>query len=80
MTPVVTCSSATSCWCVVVAGWMARLRTSPTLARWLCSSSESTNFWPASRPPLMPNETIAPWPFGRYFFARSFHGLDARPG
>ena len=24
--------------------------------------------------------TIAPHPFGRYFFARAFHGLDARPG
>ena len=56
VTPVVTCSSASSCWWVVVAGWMARLRTSPTLARWLCSSSASTNFWPASRPPSMPND------------------------
>ena len=45
-----------SCWCVVVAGWIARLRTSPTLARWLCSSSASTNFWPASSPPSMPND------------------------
>ena len=25
---------------------------------------------PASMPPLMPNATIAPGPFGRYFFAR----------
>ena len=36
--------------------------------------------WPASSPPLMPNATIAPCPFGRYFFARSFHRLDASPG
>ena len=33
VTPVLTCSAASSCECVVVAGWIARLRTSPTFAR-----------------------------------------------
>ena len=33
VTPAVTCSASVSCEWVVEAGWMARLRTSPTLAR-----------------------------------------------
>ncbi len=41
-TPVVTCSCSVSWECVVEAGWMARLRTSPMLATWLCSSRAST--------------------------------------
>ena len=71
VTPVATCSWASSCECVVVAGWMARLRTSPTLARWLCSSSASTNFVPASRPPLIPNARIAPAPVRQVLLARA---------
>ena len=43
VTPVASCSSAVSCECVVDAGWITRLRTSPMLATWLCSSSASTN-------------------------------------
>ena len=33
LTPVVVCSSSVNCECVVEAGWIARLRTSPTFAK-----------------------------------------------
>ena len=79
-TPVVTCSSGVSCEWVVDAGWIARLRTSPTLVRWLNSSKPSMNRFPASSPPLMPKARIAPLPRGRYRVARSCQGLDANPG
>jgi MFS family permease len=54
------CSSAVSWLWVVEAGWMTRLRTSPMLATWLCSSRPSTNFLPASRPPLISNAGTEP--------------------
>jgi hypothetical protein len=59
-TPVVSCSSSVSWLWVVLAGWMARLRTSPMLATWLCSSRASTNFCPASLPPLITNAGTEP--------------------
>src|ERR1700691_5629588 len=79
-TPVVVCSASVSCEWVVDAGWMARLRTSPTLARWLNSSNPSMNRLPASAPPAMPKAMMEPPPLGRYFFWRSCQGLDANPG
>ena len=54
------CSSGVSWLCVVLAGWITRLRTSPMLATWLCSSSASTNFLPASRPPSIWNASTEP--------------------
>ena len=33
---------------------------------------DSSNFFPASAPPLIPNPRIAPAPIVRYFFTRSF--------
>ena len=65
VTPVASCSSAESCWCVVLAGWMASVLASPTFARCETSPSESMNFLPAASPPLMPKPTIAPAPCGR---------------
>ena len=35
VTPVEICCASSSCWCVVVAGWMARDLASPMFARWL---------------------------------------------
>ena len=70
MTPVASCSSADSCECVVDAGWITRLRTSPMLATWLCSSSASTNRLPASSPPSISNASTAPAPRGAYFCAQ----------
>ena len=63
-TPVVSCSSSVSWLWVVDAGWMTSERTSPMLARWLCSSSASTKRLPASRPPLSTNAGTEPAPFG----------------
>ena len=60
VTPVSSCSSAVSCECVVVAGWMQSDLASPMLARCENSFVLSTNRRPASRPPLMPKPTIAP--------------------
>ena len=70
-TPVSDCSSGVSWLCVVLAGWIARLRTSPMLATWLCNSRLSTNFWPALVPPSIPNASTEPAPRGRYLRARS---------
>ena len=67
VTPVASCSSPESWLWVVLAGWITRLRTSPMLARWLCSSSASTNRLPASTPPRRSNATTAPAPPGMYF-------------
>src|SRR5688572_26444136 len=58
-------SSSLSCWCVVEAGWMTSDFASPTLARWLKSCTDSINFCPASRPPLIPNVKMEPAPLGR---------------
>jgi hypothetical protein len=52
VTPENACSSSVSWLCVVLAGWITRLRTSPMLATWLCSSSASTKRLPASLPAL----------------------------
>ena len=41
-------------WCD--AGWMTRLRTSPMLARWLCSSARRRTACPASTPPRRSND------------------------
>ena len=60
MTPVAACSSALSCWWVVLAGWMIRLFASPTLASRLKSLTLSISRRPASAPPLMPNVTMPP--------------------
>ena len=79
VTPVASCSSGDSCECVVDAGWMTRLRTSPMLATWLCSSSASTKRLPASTPPAISKASTPPTPRGAYFCARSCHGLDGRP-
>ena len=70
VTPVVNCSFGSSWLCVVLAGWIARLRTSPTFARWLNSSRLSMKLRPASTPPFSSNATIAPFPLGRYLSAR----------
>ena len=80
VTPVVSCSSGVSCEWVVEAGWITRLRTSPMLATWLCSSSASTNFWPASLPPCSSKVSTAPAPFGAYFCCAACHFDDGSPG
>ncbi len=59
-TPVAACSTSVSWEWVVDAGWMARLRTSPMLATWLCRSRPSTKRWPASLPPLITNAGTEP--------------------
>ena len=58
---------------------MTRLFASPTLARWLQSSSASMNARPASRPPRRPNVNTAPAPSGRYRAASARSGLSGRP-
>ena len=80
VTPLATCSSSESCWCVVVAGWMTSVLASPTFARWLASLTLSMNLRPASRPPLMPKVSTEPKPLRRYFFASACDGCEARPG
>ena len=55
---------------------MTSERTSPMLATWLCSSRPSTNRRPASRPPVISNESTAPAPAGVYLSARAAHGLS----
>ena len=80
VTPAVNCCSGDSCEWVVDAGWMIRLRTSPILARWLNRLTPSTKARPASTPPRNSNDRTAPTPLGAYFFARSCHGLEGRPG
>jgi hypothetical protein len=59
-TPAASNSSGVNWLCVVVALWMASDFASPMLARWLKSSSPSTNFLPPSRPVLIPNEIRPP--------------------
>ena len=61
-TPAAPSASSDSCWWVVEAGWMTSVRVSPTLARWLQSSTDSTNARPASRPPRTPKAKTAPGP------------------
>jgi hypothetical protein len=79
VTPAVSCCSGVSCAWVVDAGWMTRLRTSPMLARWLNSCSESTSARPASTPPFSSKERTAPTPRGAYRFAAAYDGLVGRP-
>ena len=62
LTPAVVCSSAVSWLWVVVAGWIARLLASPTLAGWLNNCRLSMNCLPATTPPLMPTPSMAPHP------------------
>src|ERR1035438_4004860 len=49
-TPPLAKSSSVSCWCVVEAGWITRLRTSPMFARCENSCRPSMNFFPGARP------------------------------
>ena len=78
--PPAICSSSDNCECVVVAGWIARLFASPTLARWLKSSKESINFLPDSLPPFIPKTTKGP-PFPRkYFLFNSYSESFSSPG
>ena len=73
--------SASSCWCVVLAGWIARLRTSPTLARWLNSSRLSMKLLARLDPTLdAERDDRALAVRAGTSCARSFHGLDFRPG
>ena len=80
VTPVLACSSAESCWWVVVAGWMISDFASPTFASRLNSFTLSMSRRPASRPPRMPNVSTPPKPPFRYFAAFAWAGCDARPG
>src|SRR3546814_17136292 len=65
---------------VVVAGWIARLRTSPRLATWLWSSRPSTKRCPASLPPLISNAGTEPKPRpAPYFLPRSCQREVERP-
>ena len=57
-----TSASSDSCWWVVLAGWITSVRTSPMLARWLHSSTDSMKRRPASRRRATPNENTAPGP------------------
>ena len=57
---------------------MMSVLASPILARWLMNCAASMNFVPACMPPLMPNVSTAPQPFGRYFCAS--HDTDCRAG
>src|SRR5665213_1145381 len=59
-TPLLFISSSESWAWVVLAGWMTSDLASPTLARWLHSSSASMKRLPASRPPTMPKVKIEP--------------------
>ena len=60
--PVAICSDASSCECVVEAGWMISDLASPTLASRLKIFTLSMSLRPASTPPLIPNVTIPPKP------------------
>ena len=71
VTPAAACSSSESCRWVVEAGWMTRVRASPTFARWLMNRAASMNRTPASRPPSIPKVRMALAPRGTYFRARS---------
>ena len=46
----------------------------------LTKVSASMNLTPASKPPLMPNASSDPAPFGRYFFASAWYWLSGSPG
>mmetsp|Transcript_7243 Transcript_7243/g.18421 ORF Transcript_7243/g.18421 Transcript_7243/m.18421 type:complete len:306 (-) Transcript_7243:438-1355(-) len=76
------CCSAFICECVVVAGWMASVRASPTLATWLTSFSESMNARPAAGPSaaLMPKITMGPPLPLRYLRFFLYWGSSFRPG
>ena len=80
VTPAAASSSSLSCECVVEALWIASDLASPMFARWLKSSRLSMNFWPASRPPVMPNVTRPPKPPESMRLATSWYGELSRPG
>ena len=58
VTPVASCSSWDNCWCVVLAGCIAKLFASPIFARSENNSKFSITFLPASSPPSTPNPKI----------------------
>ena len=61
-TPAAAWASSERRWWVVDAGWITRVRVSPTLARWLASSTFSMKARPPSSPPRTPNANTAPGP------------------
>ena len=79
-TPAAARSSGGTCWWVVLAGWITRVLASPTLARWLESSTPSMKATPASYPPATPKVNTDPGPAGVYLRASSWLGWEARPG
>ena len=80
VTPVASCSSGVSCWCVVDAGWITRLFASPMFARCEKSLTGSMNFFPASSPPLMPKPMIAPQPAVEVLLRQGVRGVGRQPG
>jgi Zn-dependent protease with chaperone function len=78
-TPALASSSGDSWRCVVVAGWQASDLASPMLTRRTIRFSASMNFAPASRPPLMPNETMPEALPPMYLSASGLNGESGRP-
>src|SRR5208282_3850016 len=64
-TPAARCSASSSWRCVVEAGWITRVRASPTLARWERNCTASMKRTPASAPPLRPKVRMPPAPRGK---------------
>ena len=62
--PAFTNASSLILKCVVLAGWITKLRQSPTLAKWLKSFSASMNERPCSRVPLISKLNTEPAPRG----------------
>ncbi len=62
-TPAANLSASVSCRWVVLAGWITSVLASPTLARWLASSTPPMKAQPASAPPRMPKVRTQPKPF-----------------
>jgi hypothetical protein len=58
---------------------MTRLRTSPMLATWLCSSSASTNACAGLDTALDLERETAPVPLGAYFLPARATGSTAAP-
>jgi thiazole synthase len=64
----------------VEAGWMARVRVSPTLAKWEMSLRREMKALAASYPPLRPKVRTAPGLPRKYFWALPWWGWSSRPG